>query len=542
MATPKQIMEETLKAEAEAAEKLESAVNDSSPDIEPDKLIDEPLHIKVNKLIKKQAVLFHDSEDTGYATYPRGSHIETHPLDSMAFKKYASYLAFSRFEQALARESMSSLIGLLNANAAFDGEHRKVERRIAHRDGTYYIDICDKDWRVIEIVPGSHWRVIDSHKNPVKFIRSRTAQALPIPEPGGDISTLWKYINIVKADRIRVLTLILDTFRPQTQYPILSIKAQAGCGKTEAVNTIRLLTDPNKALTTRAPNSTRDVLSNAQNNHVLAFDNLSSITDELSDLFCCMATGAGHRERRLYTNTEEAVVELKRQVIFDGIEFLPRRDDLVDRIIHIELPQLKNNVRISERQLSQEREINLPLILGALLDLFVAATDLIDKLPSATGVRMLDYADLGQAVCQVLGEEQDFARELEKHQSSLKARVMGSSPFLMQFLEILGDMAQDKITRLLCTSWLGVKPMHRADGAYVFSQYPGKLLTAMRFQAKEMGLCANDWPRANTGVMGVFDRNKTALQNLGLEYTKLGHDERGSLYQFVYKRADGGKK
>ena len=493
------------------------------------------LHVNVASFIRKEAKLFHDAEDNGYAQYGRADHTETHPLESMAFRKYASWIAFTHFQQALGRDAMASLVALLSSHASFDGEQRRVERRVAHRSGVYYIDLCNAEWQVVEVRPGIGWEILDSDKNPIKFIRSRNAQALPIPEHGATIEVLWEYINIPEGDRMRVLTWILETFRPETQYPILSLKAVAGSGKTETVNTLRLLIDPNKALTSRLPNSTRDVLSNAQNNHVIAFDNLSYISDSLSDLLCCMATGTGHRERRLYTNLEEEVLELKRPVMFDGIEFLARRDDLVDRLIHVELPPFSEGSKINEREFRRQRKQDLPLIFGAILDLFQRATYVAEKLSAGDGVRMMDYGRLGQAVHRVLGVNDDFTAELREHQSTLKHRVLDDSPFLGVVLDRLSNAYQVDGNALQgAEAWFGVRPTICVDGSMRFQQYPGKLLEHMESMAKEFSYRTTDWPRKANGVMGVFDRNKTALENLGFSYRKDGHDERGTLYTFTY--------
>ena len=496
---------------------------------------DVPLHVLVASVIRKQATLFHDSEERGYLRYRVKGHVETHAIDSIGFHRYAMYLAFTVYQQTLGREAMSSLTALLNAEAVFDGDLRKVERRVAHRGGVYYVDICDPDWHVIEVVPGQGWTVIASDKNPICFIRSRNTQALPMPERGASIEALWDYVNIPEADRMRVLTWILETFRPETQYPILALKAEAGSGKTETEKTLRLLTDPNKALTSRAPNSTRDVLSNAQNNHVLAFDNMSVITDSLSDLLCCMATGSGHRERRLYTNLEEEVVELKRPVMFDGIEFLARRDDLVDRLIHVELPPLKRDTRISEHDFRSQRKADLPVLLGALLDLFVDAIARVESIQQAQSVRMMDYAKLGQAVCDSLGKEVDFAAELRHHQAALKHRALDDSPFLMRLLEVLDNAATGQaMERNVAGDWTGADVTECRDGTLRFVQYPGKLLERMSALAKEQNIRTTSWPQKPNGVIGVLDRNKVALHNLGFTYRKEGTDNRGTRYSFKY--------
>ena len=50
----------------------------------------------------------------------------------------------------------------------------------------------------------------------------------------------------------------------------------------------------------------------AANQYLLAFDNLSGISKEGSDLLCVVSTGGVMTARKLYTNSEEEIVDLKK--------------------------------------------------------------------------------------------------------------------------------------------------------------------------------------------------------------------------------------
>ena len=51
-----------------------------------------------------------------------------------------------------------------------------------------YIDLCDPEWRVVEIDKHG-WSVLS--RSPVLFIRKKSMSALPIPAEGGDINNIW---------------------------------------------------------------------------------------------------------------------------------------------------------------------------------------------------------------------------------------------------------------------------------------------------------------------------------------------------------------
>ena len=69
----------------------------------------------------------------------------------------------------------------------------------------------------------------------------------------------------------------------------------------------------------------------ARNSWVLAFDNVSSVPDWLSDAFCRLSTGGGLATRMLYTDDDEILFDAQRPVLLTGIEEVATRGDLLDR-------------------------------------------------------------------------------------------------------------------------------------------------------------------------------------------------------------------
>jgi hypothetical protein len=130
----------------------------------------------------------------------------------------------------------------------------------------------------------------------------------------------------------------------------------------------------------------------AENSHVIAFDNLSGISGDVSDALCRLATGGGSSERQLYSNKEEVLFEAKRPVIFNGIEELGTRSDLLDRSILLSLPSISEGQRRPESEFWKDFEEARPRIFGALLLLVSQAVKnkrsvRLDRLP-----RMADFA------------------------------------------------------------------------------------------------------------------------------------------------------
>jgi hypothetical protein len=129
----------------------------------------------------------------------------------------------------------------------------------------------------------------------------------------------------------------------------------------------------------------------SKNSWVLAYDNLSEMPGWLSDGFCRLATGAGFSTRKLYSDGDEFIIRSSRPVIFNGIDYLPDREDFMDRSMVIHLPQIPNQKRVSEEKLWREFEMARPRILGAVLDAVSSALSNSNKIELDSHPRMADF-------------------------------------------------------------------------------------------------------------------------------------------------------
>ena len=75
--------------------------------------------------------------------------------------------------------------------------------RIAQIEDQIYLDLVDNQWRCVEITKHG-WKVLES--SPITFYRNSNLKPLPEPKKEGDIELIWKHINIVKTDRLLLLS------------------------------------------------------------------------------------------------------------------------------------------------------------------------------------------------------------------------------------------------------------------------------------------------------------------------------------------------
>jgi hypothetical protein len=188
---------------------------------------------------------------------------------------------------------------------------------------------------------------------------------------------------------------VIAALRPTGPYPILVLHGEQDSGKTTTSRVLRRLVDPHKTLLKRTIRDDRDLFIAANNQHVLALDNLSHLQPWLSDALCTISTGGGYSTRRLHTDDEEVNFHVIRPILLNGIEDIATRADFMDRAVILTLPSIVNAERRDEVILWRDFGAAHSSLFGALLD---AISHALRTLPEVTLAerserpRMLDFA------------------------------------------------------------------------------------------------------------------------------------------------------
>jgi hypothetical protein len=277
---------------------------------------------------------------------------------------------------------------VLDARANIEGDAINVYTRVAGHNGAIYLDLGNDDWDCLEITKDG-WHVI--HNPPVAFRRSNGMLPLPVPKQHGDVNKLREIINVENdTDWKLIVSWLIGALHPTGPYPVLALNGERGSAKSSATRFLRQLIDGSEAPTRDVPKEPRDLAIAAHNNWILALDNLSSLPQWLSDALCRLATGAGFATRSLYTNDKEIIFNARRPIVFNGIEEVATRGDLLDRAIIVTLPVISK--RMTETSLDLLFEKARAEILGGLLEGIVSALGRLEKTIIADPPRMADFA------------------------------------------------------------------------------------------------------------------------------------------------------
>jgi hypothetical protein len=266
--------------------------------------------------------------------------------------------------KAAPSNAVRSAFGVLIARAKYNGPECFVHVRVATEAGRIFLDLADRERRVIEI-NAQGWSIVSD--TPVRFRRPGGMQGLPVPERGGSIEDLRPFLNLRdQNDFVLVIAYLIAALHPPGPYPVMAVSGVQGSAKSSFSRFVRAIIDPNISPLREIPQNKRDFFIMAKNSHVIAFDNLPRVPDWVSDVLCRLSTGGGLSTRRLRTDDDEMLFDATRPIILNGIEEVLGRPDLADRSICISLEPLANPR--PEEELRNEFHRAQPRILGALLD------------------------------------------------------------------------------------------------------------------------------------------------------------------------------
>ncbi len=366
--------EEHLNAALAAAEPLETLLTrevalDARKETKAASAQDGTIADILVKLAQQDATFFWSPDESAWGAISIDGRRETWNLRSRGFRKWLTHQYYRATGKAPNADAMGQALLTLDAIARYDGEQHPVFVRTAERDGKYYVDLADDQWRAVEL-DEQGWRVVGAP--PVHFQRPRGMLPLPEPVPGGSLQELRELLNLSNDNNFTlVVAWLLAAMRATGPYPLLALAGEPGASKSTTALFLRSLVDPNVAPLRAAPDTERDCWIAATKSGMLLFDNMTSLPTWLSDALCRVATGGGFATRELHTNDDEMLFDAMRPTLLTAIGDIIARSDLADRAIMLELQPISGDKKMTDEAVKARWEEARPRILGALLDAMV---------------------------------------------------------------------------------------------------------------------------------------------------------------------------
>lgn len=403
-------------------------------------------------------------------------------------------------------QNTRSLLDFLNSLEALCTTSKikhHIFRRVGSRDGKIYFDLGNDKNEVIEI-DEKGYRVIDNP--PVIFLRDASLSPLPNPIPDRkDLSSstvsnskkkhgimeLKQFLNCDEENSFDLLVCYLVHLLFPENYDgakvILGIEGQAGSSKTTFTRVIKSIIDPSPNDLLELPHKIDDIRLYVQNHWLLAFDNISYISQSMSDKLCRLATTAGFSTRKLYTDNEIISVKAKRCIIVNGISSYMRREDLLDRCIMFNLPAL--TYREPEENFWKRFNAKKPEILGSLFEILAGTLKNLPNVSVVQDFRMSDFCKIGLSVEEYLGWEGDT--------------------FYSEYRKNLEQMAENNLYQNVISHSLihYIKKKCNLKKGFSFEKEPAVLFKTLRDQNFEDDFANPEFPKD----LGKFSRELSRL-------------------------------
>ena len=463
------------------------------------------------KFVEQRFELFHDANKEVYAC-----DLETGEVRNLASRQFRDCLLASFYNETgktprdqSVREALGTLAGL----GRFHGEQREVCLRFAGAAGDYWIDLAmPGSSRAVRLRPG-RWEIVEAVE--VAFVRPESMQPLPVPIPGGSLDLLWKVANVPQGCRLLVLAWLVECLRPDTPFPVAELLGEQGSAKSTTQTALRRLIDPNACDLRGAPKSVEDIFVSAGACALMSYENISHLSAPMQDALCVLATGGGFAKRKLYSDTEESVISVKRPIVLNGISAAVTAQDLVDRAITIETPVITERQEVTN--LWREYEEGRARLLGALLDLAARALAILPdmRLPADDRPRLVEFALLGMAVAVAAGQKRDdFLREFGASRQESLARTIDASPVAAAVVDMIASRPQGMTA-------------------------PAKEVLQALEHYRPSG--CDSWPKSPKGLGDALRRAAPALRQLGIECKCHGKGSGGVVRWEVRKKVSVAK-
>ena len=417
-------------------------------------------------------------------------------VKSERFKKWIVSQFYNIESKIPTNDNIAKIILLLESRAMNEVNEVLVERRCATVDNCIYYDLKDDSCNVVK-VSRDGWEIIKDP--PVIFARTKTMYRQVTPERNGNLDILDKWFRYKDENHLILQKVILvASLIPNIARPIQVLHGEKGSSKTSTMKLVRDIIDPAIVPVVSIPKTIDDLAVYISKNYVPCFDNIDTISNQVSDLLCIAVTGGGHTKRKLYTDDEEQVMFFQRFIVLNGINVVATRPDLLDRCILLELERIPPNERKEEKVLREEFEKDKPIILGAIFETLSKAMSIYDQVELNNLGRMADFTRWGYAIAEVLGIGGDkFLEAYLNNQNNANIEALESHPVGFAMYNFMEDK----------TVWSGS---------------PTKLLSELEIVAgfEKIDTTNSNWAKTPNVLSRRLNEIKSNLLDVGIEFER----------------------
>ena len=283
--------------------------------------------------------------------------------------------------------------------------------------------------------------------------------------------------------------------------PIIGFVGHQGSAKTTASRVIRLLLDPTYPIENDFKRAQHDLALVFNYNALPVFDNLTTISETVSDMFCRAHSGTGFDIRAYYEDSTVKSFGYRRGMLFTAINPPTLAKDFNERTVQLELSRISDTERTGEKELLARFMARRASILGGMLDVIVQAKRLLPKMTFDWRPRWADAFELASAAAEVMGYGATRYRDAVRDNLAARATRQASAHWQEPALEAILSLMS-------------------AQGNFVGT--PTDLLTAIApYRPKNLGPAAEKkWPDSAVKLGLALNHIKADLEEAGVALSK----------------------
>lgn len=435
------------------------------------------------------------------------NYTEIRRCDTVEFKAIISKMYRDTHRRVPQAGAIRDALGVLHGNALYEGGKHTLENRMQWIDECLWYDLTNPNWETIKIEAGS-WSLAKHTPMPL-FRREVHNRPQVMPEEGGDIYSFLDFVNIAnKEDELLLLVFLVSCFIPGFPHPIAYFYGPQGSAKSTMSRLLRTLIDPSRIDVSQIPDSERELDQLFEHHRFIAFDNISFLSDKLSDTLCKAVTGVSSSKRKLYTNDEYQIYSYQRCIALNGINLLALKPDLLERSILFELLRVDKNKRVYEGDFWKRFDQEKPKLLGAIFSIISKALIIKKTVSLNERPRMADFALWGYAITEAMGRNgDDFICAYNKNLNKQTMEVLYEHPTASSVLVFMENREK----------WEGTA---------------SALLTELHFVA-DKDSTHRKLPESANALSRSLAQVKTSLEEGGIRFTRKDGKERSIILERI---------
>jgi hypothetical protein len=415
-----------------AKSEIAAWVKENCKDLLPEKLNEEKKDDKetnAGRLLRlfqeQQPLLFVDQMDDPHVAVEINNKKVVLRCETKVFERYLAKLYWDEGAGFIGNDCLSKVSKLVSAQAQYDGGKYDLHNRVALYEDDFYYDLGGG--KGVKCARGS-WCLVEDLPVLFKSQQHQKEQAVPASS-GGEMIRFFDHVAVKDPDQKLLLSVwLVAAFVPGIPHPVLVLFGEKGASKSTTLRFARSVIDPSRIELLSLPYK-GELIQQFSHHYAPCYDNITRLSDEVSDVICRAVTGEGGSKRKLYSDDDDFLYSFRRIVALNGVNNVVEKSDLLDRCILIELNRISKKDRKTESAVKEAFESDKPSILAGIFDVLAKARVVFDQLVIDEFPRMADFAHWGCAIAEALGFGKDeFLRAYNSNIGKQNQEVIENDP------------------------------------------------------------------------------------------------------------------